>query len=451
MRKGKEKEKENEKGKDTGKDTGKEKENEKEMIWYPYTRFGAAEPVVIREGYKEFLVNENGEKIIDAVSSWWTNVHGHSHPKIVRAVSDQIATLDHLLFSGFTHHPAQKLASMLLKLVPGRHAKVFYSDNGSTAVEVALKMSLQYWSNLIKPRKKILAFNGSYHGDTFGAMAVSERGSFTAPFRDKLFDVVFIDPPVKGKEKRSAENLEKILKDEPEAFASFIYEPLVMGTAGMKMYSAAALDPLLALAKKYGVLCIADEVMTGFGRTGKLFASEYMKSKPDIVCMSKGITGGVLPLGVTTATKDVYAAFASPDSDKTFYHGHSYTGNPISIAASVASTTMFMSDANVMKRITAIGKHHQQFKKTLLESYHDKLDDVRVQGTILAMDLKTKEGGYHFKGRDELYAYFISKGILLRPLGNVLYVMPPYCISEASLKKVYKAIINYLDTTFTVS
>jgi adenosylmethionine---8-amino-7-oxononanoate aminotransferase len=420
------------------------KKRSEDLIWYPYYRFGSAKPINVSKGSKEFLFSEDGQKIIDGVSSWWTNIHGHSNPAIVKAVSKQIAELDHVIFSGFTHKPALDLAAMLIHILPGDPSKIFFSDNGSTAVEVALKMSLQYWTNKGKPRKKIIVFEGSYHGDTFGAMSVSERGSFTKPFSDLLFDPLVIPVPYDGEEERSLNALKKIISENPDDIAAFIYEPLVLGTAGMKMYSAEKMNELLKILKEKDVLLIADEVMTGFGRTGKLFASEYILTKPDIVCLSKGITGGVLPMGVTSATSQVYSVFADSDPSKTFYHGHSYTGNPVAIAAAVASTKLFLSSKKIFAELKRIASAHKRFASSISKAHRSKLNDVRQTGTILAIELNTGDSGYHFKGRDELYNYFLSKGVLLRPLGNVIYILPPYCISDASLKKIYKAIESYL-------
>jgi adenosylmethionine---8-amino-7-oxononanoate aminotransferase len=419
------------------------KKGSEDLIWYPYARYGSADPLQVVKAKKEFLHLNDGRKIIDGVSSWWVNNHGHAEPSIIKAVTKLIAELDHVIFSGFTHQPALDLAEILVEHVPGKPSKIFYSDNGSTAVEVALKMAIQYWSNKGQPKKKILVFSGSYHGDTFGAMSVSERGSFTKPFKDLLFEPIQNDPPYKGKEQDSLKQLEDLLKKHQD-IAAFIYEPLVLGTAGMRMYSASAIEPILKLLRSNSVLLIADEVMTGFGRTGKLFASDHIKTKPDLVCLSKGITGGVLPLGVTTVNSEVYSAFQDPDPSRTFYHGHSYTGNPIAISAAVASTKLFFKTDKVFSDIKRIEASHKTFARNLIRSHSDKLTEVRHTGTIIALELKTSDQGYHFKRRDELYQHFISKGILLRPLGNIIYVLPPYCTSDSSLKKIYNAIDSYL-------
>lgn len=407
-------------------------------VWHPYSRYGIAEPLFIESAQKEFLITADGVKVIDAISSWWTNIHGHSNKQLSKVAAQQTAKLDHVIFAGFTHEPAETLASQLVSIIPGKPEKIFFSDNGSTAVEVAIKMALQYHTNQgQKKKKKIVVLEGSYHGDTFGAMSVSERSAFTDPFRNYLFDVISIPFP----DKVDRSKLKKIL--DGNDIAAFIYEPLVLGTAGMKIYSAESLNEILTLFKKADVLCIADEVMTGFGRTGKLFASDYVKVKPDIVCLSKGITGGVLPLGVTSANRKVYDAFRSTKPEHTFYHGHSYTGNPVSCAIAVKSLELLRSKDST-DSIKNISNAHKGFVGFLRKEFNTVISNADSLGTILSIGIKTNEPGYFFKGRDAAYVFFLNRNILIRPLGNVIYVMPPYCISARSLNKVYDAVSDFL-------
>lgn len=415
-------------------------ERDKAIIWHPYTQMKtAADPIGIVKGEGVYLIDETGRKYIDAVSSWWVNLHGHSHPHIAKRVSEQLYTLEHAIFAGFTHLPAVELAEGLLTILPANQAKIFYSDNGSTAVEVALKMCLQYWNNKGEPRKKVLAFNNSYHGDTFGAMSVSARSAFTAPFESLLFDVVYIDTP-------NAENIEDIksqISNLKSQISSFIYEPLVQGSAGMLMYEAKYLDELLDHCRHCNVFLIADEVMTGFGRTGKIFASDYLTTKPDIVCLSKGLTGGTMALGVTSCTQSIYDAFLSENKLKTFFHGHSFTANPIACAAAVASLELTLHPEN-LANIRRISDCHSRFAEKI--SSHAKLKDVRQTGTILAFEWETEGNSSYFSSlRDSLYSYFLKEGIILRPLGNIIYILPPYCITNEQLDFIYSKIEEALE------
>ena len=410
-------------------------------IWYPFTQMKlAGDPIKIVRGNGALLFDDNNKCYIDAISSWWTNLHGHAHPYIAQKVFEQHQTLEHVIFAGFTHTPALELAKRLVENhLPKNITKIFYSDNGSTSVEVAIKMALQYWFNKGIKKKKLIAFENAYHGDTFGSMSVSDRGAFTKPFHNYLFDVIFIPLPVKGDEQKSMELFENIIREND--VAAFIYEPLVLGAGGMLMYEPEALSPLLQKAKEKDIICIADEVMTGFYRTGKMFASEYCGIKPDIMCLSKGLTGGTMALGVTACAQFIYDAFYDEDKMKAFYHGHSYTANPLACTAGIASLDLiekeyfYLSIQNIIKR-------HQKFTSELIS--HKRFDNIRQHGTIIAFDLKTDSGTHYFNTeRDKLYNYFIEKGILLRPLGNTLYIMPPYCITDEQLESVYKSILEY--------
>jgi len=416
-------------------------ERDQKVIWHPYTQMKDPLPhIPISHGEGVYLFDQQGRKYIDAVSSWWVNIHGHAHPHIAQKVSEQLHTLEHVIFAGFTHEPAVQLAERLLPLLPGRQEKVFYSDNGSTAVEVAIKMCLQYWVNTSKaPRTRILAFKEAYHGDTFGAMSVSGRSIFTDPFAGFLFDVEFIDLPTE----KNIEQLKSTIKYLSSDLACFIFEPLVLGTAGMRMYEARYLDELITVCQKHGVLTIADEVMTGFGRTGRYFSCEALKTAPDIFCLSKGLTGGTMPLGVTTCNARIFDAFFSDDKLKTLYHGHSFTANPVACAASLASLDILLNGETLsnIQRITA--KHHE-FAAQIRS--HPKLKDVRQAGTILAMEWDTGTDSSYLSGlRNQLYNYFLESGIILRPLGNILYILPPYVISDGDLDYIYQTILSALN------
>jgi adenosylmethionine-8-amino-7-oxononanoate aminotransferase len=415
-------------------------ERDRDLIWHPYTQMqNAAAPIPVVRGEGVYLITEDGKKYIDAVSSWWVNIHGHSHPYIAQKVSEQLNRLEHVIFAGFTHPGAIELAERLLKILPSGQSKVFYSDNGSTAVEVALKMCFQYWSNMGDPRTKILAFNNSYHGDTFGAMAVSSRSAFTQPFEKLLFDVEFIDVP----DARNIEELKAHISGISSDLAAFIFEPLVQGAGGMQMYEAKYLDGLILHCRENGILTIADEVMTGFGRTGKLFASDHLSEQADLMCFSKGLTGGTMALGLTTCTSDIYNAFLSDDKLKTLFHGHSFTANPVACSAALASLDLLL-DKETLKNIDRITQSHHEFLNKIKD--HPRLKNIRQTGTILALEWEsTGETSYFNNLRDNLYNFFLDQGIILRPLGNIVYVLPPYCISTEQLNYVYLKIEEALE------
>lgn len=412
-------------------------ERDRKVLLHPFTVFSAENhniPVV--GGEAEFLLTEDGRRIMDAVSSWWLNLHGHNHPYINQKIKEQLDKLEHVMFAGFTHEPAVVLAERLLKKNGDVFSRVFLSDNGSTAVEVALKMALQYFHNKGEPRKKVVAFRNSYHGDTFGAMSVSERDLFVAPFADLLFSVEYVDIPDK-------ENGEVVLKAFTDILiqqkpAAFIFEPLVQGAAGMRMYSAEWLEKMIALAKENGVLCIADEVMTGFGRTGTFFAIDQLKHKPDFLCLSKGLTGGYLPLGATLISPTVSVSFETSDNDKAFYHGHSFTGNPISCTAALASLDL-METVETQQNIKNISETFSEWATQMKGIPF--AENVRSLGGIFAMDVISSNGGYFYTDpiKKKLYSCFMERNILVRPMGNVVYAIPPYCISSESLLKLKSA------------
>lgn len=422
-------------------------EKDKKFVWHPFTPLkGASEPILITSANGIYLHTADGKKIMDAVSSWWVNLHGHSNPSLAKAMADQALELEHVIFAGFTHPQAIRLAENLLSSLPKNQSRIFYSDNGSTAVEVGLKMAFQYWQNKgVTSRTRIVALQGAYHGDTFGAMSVGDRGPFTAPFSNYLFHVDHIDFPTRVNREAVVARFEKLLSG--GQVGAFIYEPLVQAAAGMRMYDAAVLDQLIALAKSKGVLCIADEVFTGFYRTGKFLASDYLQHSPDILALSKGITGGTLPLGVTSCSSQVLEAFDSDSFEHTFFHGHSYTANPVACAVANASWELLHAEP-CRAAITMIEANHRKFANRLTGKF--KLLRSESLGTILAIEIPTETAtSYSNELRKKIYPYFLSRGILLRPLGNVLYVLPPYVITEEELNTIYSEIELFLGETTT--
>ena len=415
---------------------------DRKNIWHPFTPLqGAPDPPIITGGQGVYLHTSDGKKIIDAVSSWWVNLHGHSNPQIAKAIADQAMTLEHVIFAGFTHQPAITLSQNLLSILPSDQRKIFFSDNGSTAVEVALKMAIQYWHNRGIARTKIIAIDGAYHGDTFGSMSVAERGLFTKPFFPYLFETAFIDFPNGDNDERVINEFKKLVGKQDAV--AFIFEPLVQAAGGMRMYSAALLDALVDIAKQNDVLCIADEVFTGFGRTGKNFAIDHLQNKPDIIALSKGVTGGFMPLGVTACSEKIVDAFESAAFDKTFFHGHSYTGNPLACAAANASFALLM-DESCQENIRMIEGMHRAFADSIKDN--ENVADARAFGTIVAIELRTTEQtAYDNSIRKKIYPFFLERNILLRPLGNVLYILPPYVIGREELHSIYTAIREFLE------
>lgn len=413
---------------------------DKLVVWHPYTQMKtAADQIGIVRGEGAWLFDEQGNRYIDAVSSWWVNIHGHAHPYIAAKISEQLLKLQHVIFAGFTHEPAVELAERLLKILPKNQSKVFYSDNGSTAVEVAIKMAIQFWHNRGIKKEKIIVLENSYHGDTFGSMSVSARSAFTTAFSSFLFDVITLPFPKKGSEENTISFLRDAIKEHKDKIAAFIFEPLILGAGGMLMYDPNTLDSLMKICKDNDVLCIADEVMTGFGRTGKLFACDHLQQQPDIVCLSKGLTGGAMALGVTTCSEKIYEAFLSEDKLKTLFHGHSYTANPIACTAGTASMDLLL-DENTQKKLEWICQQQKQFAEKL--KVIKEVENVRFTGTIIAFDIKTGENTSYFNSqRDKLYNYFLERGIILRPLGNTLYIMPPYCIGD-DLSVIHETILQ---------
>ncbi|OEJ99728.1 adenosylmethionine--8-amino-7-oxononanoate transaminase [Roseivirga misakiensis] len=411
-------------------------------IWHPFTPLrGMEKPLMVERAEGVNLYTDDGKTIIDAISSWWVNIHGHSHPHLAQAIATQASRLEHVIFAGFTHEPAIRLAERLLQILPENQAKIFYSDNGSTAVEVAMKMAFQFFHNQGVEKRKIIAIDGAYHGDTFGAMSVGERGPFTSPFDPYLFEVDFVDFPNGENDEQVWQHFQEIIATND--VAAFIYEPIAQGASGMRVYDKKLLDRMISLAQAEGVICIADEVMTGFGRTGELFAADALETNPDIMCLSKGLTGGALAMGVTTCTQKIQDAYQSSDLMKTFFHGHSFTANPITCAVANASLDLLLTDECTANR-ARLNDRHTTFGKKIAE--HPLVRNTRVLGTIIAFELNTdRDTSYFNEARHHLYPYFIEKGILIRPLGNVIYLIPPYIISNNELDFIYQTIFNFLE------
>ena len=409
--------------------------------WHPYTQHKTTGllPAIVR-GEGALLWDENGKEYIDAIASWWVNPYGHSNKFIADAIYDQLTTLEHVLFGGFTNKPAVLLSEELMQILPSNQKKIFFSDNGSTAVEVALKAALQYFYNKGEKRTKVIAFEDAFHGDTFGAMASSGITFFTEAFQGSLIDVIRIPLPTAGNEAKSKEALLQAIQS--QECTAFIFEPLVQGAAGMVMYAANILDELISICKQNNVFTIADEVMTGFGKTGKTFACDHLLQQPDMMCLSKALTGGTIPMAITTFTQEIFNGFYDDDTNKALFHGHTFTANPTGCAAALASLQLLQSEAiqNNMKRVH---QSHLDFQSKI--KVHPKVKTTRVLGVIFALEIKTESPAeYYGSLRNTLYNFFIENGIILRPVGNIVYILPPYIISQNQLEKVYQVVENAL-------
>lgn len=417
-------------------------EKDKLYNWHPYTQHKtAADFPAIVKGKDALLWDENGKEYIDAIASWWVNPFGHSNEVIAKAIYQQLTTLEHVLFGGFTHNKAVELSEKVLSILPSNQKKVFYSDNGSTAVEIAIKAALQFFYNKEERRTKIIAFEDAFHGDTFGAMAASGISFFTEAFQGSLLEVVRIPVPTENNEEEVLTKLESLLQS--KQFAAFIFEPLALGAAGMVMYKASALDKLIAICKKYQVFAIADEVMTGFGKTGENFACDYLTQKPDMMCLSKALTGGTIPMAITTFTQEIFEGFYSDDVNKALFHGHTFTANPTGCAAALASIELLQSD-KIQQNIKQVHQLHLAFQEKI--KVHPKVKTTRVLGVIFALEVKTEgQESYYGNLRNKLYNFFIENGIILRPVGNIIYILPPYIITDDQLEKVYETIEKALE------
>ncbi|MGV7121525.1 adenosylmethionine--8-amino-7-oxononanoate transaminase [Sphingopyxis sp. 550A] len=409
-------------------------------IWHPFTQHGLGDPIpLIARGEGARLYGADGRYWIDAISSWWVTTHGHAHPRIMAAIRAQTEKLDQLIFAGWTHEPAETLAAELIRITPDPLTRVFFSDSGSTSVEVALKMALGYWFNIGEARSRILVMEHSYHGDTIGAMSVGERGVYNRAWQPLLFDVGTIPFPHAGQEQAALDALEAACAQKP---AAFIVEPLILGAGGMLIYPAWVLAEMRAICARHGVLFIADEVMTGWGRTGTRFACDQAGVIPDIVCLSKGLTGGAIPLAVTLCSEPIFAAHLSTDRAKTFYHSSSYTANPIACAAAVANLDIWR-DEPVQQGIDALADAQAAHLGMLASD--PRVADPRRLGTIAAFDIVAPDSGYLSTLAPRLIAFYRDRGVLLRPLGNTVYVMPPYGITPDELAQVWGAIATSLD------
>ena len=417
-------------------------EKDSQYLWHPYTQHKTASaPIAITKGKGALLWDENGKEYIDAIASWWVNPYGHSNTFIADAIYKQLTTLEHVLFGGFTHEPAVEVAEKLVTILPNNQQKLFFSDNGSTAVEIAIKVALQYFFNKGEKRTTIIAFENAFHGDTFAAMAASGISLFTDAFQGMFIDVVRIPVPVVGKEQTSCDALAKALKNHD--CAGFIFEPLVQGAAGMVMYEPAALDTLIQMCKANNVLTIADEVMTGFGKTGKTFASDYLVEQPDMMCLSKALTGGTIPMAITTFTQEIFDAFYDEDINKALFHGHTFTANPTGCAAALASLELLQTP-EMQANLVRVNAKHLAFEKRVQS--HPKVVTTRVLGVIFALEIKTESAAsYYGNLRNKLYNFFIENGVILRPVGNIVYILPPYVITDEQLEKVYQVVENALE------
>jgi adenosylmethionine---8-amino-7-oxononanoate aminotransferase len=405
-------------------------------VWHPFTQHAAHGeiPSIVRTG-GAWLEAADGRRIFDAISSWWVITHGHCYRPIMQAIRAETERLDQVIFAGFTHPPAEELARQLIAITPSELTHVFFSDSGSTSVEVALKMALGFWLHSGEGRRHILALERAYHGDTIGAMSVGQRGVFNAPYDPLLFDVGRLPFPHQGREQETLDALDQACRERP--VAALIVEPLILGAGGMLIYQPTVLAEMARICRHHGVLLIADEVMTGWGRTGTLFACEQAGIVPDIACYSKGLTGGVLPLAVTLCQRAIFDAHYAEDRRKTFFHSSSYTANPIACAAALANLKVWRSEP-VRERIAALAEVHTK----ALDRFRDdrRFENVRQLGTIAALDLVVNDSGYLADIGPRLYRHFLARDMLVRPLGNTIYLMPPYCSTADELSAVYEAI-----------
>jgi len=416
-------------------------ERDKKHLWHPLTQHKtAAAPLGIAKAAGAVFWDEDGNEYIDGIASWYTAMYGHCNEYITNAISTQMKQLDFVIFSGFTHEPAVQLSERLVKLLPDNQEKIFFNDNGSTAVEAGIKMALQYYHNKGEKRDTLIAFEDGFHGDTFGAMSASGISSYNGPFNDFLLNVKRIPTPKEDTIEEVLVQLESILQN--HKCAAFIFEPLVQGAAGMKFHSVKGLDALIKKCQEHNILCIADEIMTGFGKTGKNFASEYLENKPDIICLSKALTAGIFPLSITSCCKAVFDAFLSDEVHKGFFHAHTFSAHPLGCAAALAGLDLLESP-EILERRTYIKNAHEHFVNEI--KGHLKVGNARCMGIIMAIDLKIEMERYG-NLRDELYRFLMDRGVILRPLGNTVYVLPPYVITNDQLHEIYDVITELLET-----
>ncbi|WP_026933196.1 adenosylmethionine--8-amino-7-oxononanoate transaminase [Christiangramia echinicola] len=410
-------------------------DRDKKHLWHPLTQHkvsGEMLPVV--KAKDSVLTDDKGNDYIDAISSWYTAVYGHCNPYITSKVAKQMQNLDQVVFSGFTHKPAIELSEALIKILPEGQQKLFFNDNGSTSTEIGIKMALQYHHNLGNDRKVMLAFEEGFHGDTFGAMSVSGLSVYNGAFEDHFIRVERIPVPTGDNNQKVIDKLKQIIAS--HNIAGFIYEPLIQGAAAMKFHDAEGLNEILKVCREHDIVRVADEVMTGFGKTGKYFASDYIEEKPDVICMSKALTAGLLPMGLTSCTQKIYDAFYSEDIAKGLFHGHTYTANPLACSAALAAVELLTSK-DIQENIQRISGCNADFVQKL--THHPRVKNTRSKGVIMAFELDIKTDRYGDL-RNKLFQFFMDKGVFLRPLGNTIYIVPPYVISDEELKKVYAVI-----------
>lgn len=410
-------------------------ERDKKHIWHPLTQHKLhPETIAITKAKGCVLTDENGNEYIDAIASWYTSMYGHCNEYITSRVAKQMQQLDQIVFSGFTHEPAVKLSEKLIEILPNNQQKIFFSDNGSSSVEIGIKMALQYHFNKGDKRTTLLAFEDGFHGDTFGAMSVSGLSVYNGPFEDFFLDVQRIPTPNGENHQEILQQLETLVQE--FNIAGFIYEPLVQGAAAMKMHDAEGLNTILKFCKKHQIITVADEVMTGFGKTGKYFASDYVFEKPDVMCLSKALTAGLLPMAITSCSQEVYHAFYSDEIAKGLFHGHTYSANPLACTAALAGIDLLTSH-EIQENIQRIIASHKAFDKHIQQ--HPKVKATRQTGVIFALDLDIQMERYG-NLRDTLFHFFMSKGVFLRPLGNTIYIQAPYVITQPQLEKIYETI-----------
>ncbi|MEE4001743.1 adenosylmethionine--8-amino-7-oxononanoate transaminase [Tenacibaculum sp. FZY0031] len=416
-------------------------ERDKKHLWHPLKQHQThPNSLGIVKAKGCLLTDERGNEYIDAISSWYTCMFGHCNDYITSRVYKQMQTLDQIMFSDFTHEPAIKLSEELMNILPKNQNRIFFNDNGSTAVEAGIKMALQYYFNKGEKRTTFIAFEDGFHGDTFGAMSVSGLSVYNGPFEDFLMDIQRIPVPNGENNDFIAEQLKQIISE--NQVAGFIYEPLVQGAAGMKIHKAEDLNNILEVCKSNDILTIADEVMTGFGKTGNHFASDEIATKPDIICLSKALTAGLVPMSITSCTEEIYTAFLDNDIAKGFFHCHTYSANPIACSAALASIELLKTQ-EIQDNIQFIEKSNKTFAKKT--ENHPKVNSTRCKGVILAIDLNTNSGRYGSL-RDQLLTSFMNEGVFLRPLGNTIYIQPPYVITKEQLDKIYTTIEKVLDS-----
>ncbi|MDX1761566.1 MAG: adenosylmethionine--8-amino-7-oxononanoate transaminase [Christiangramia sp.] len=414
-------------------------DRDKKHLWHPLTQHKISPDMLpIARAKACTLTDDSGKEYMDAISSWYTAVYGHCNPHITAKVAEQMQTLDQVVFSGFTHEPAIKLSEALIEILPEGQQKLFFNDNGSTATEIGIKMALQYHHNLGNDRKVMLAFEEGFHGDTFGAMSVSGLSVYNGAFEDHFIRVERIPVPDGANNEEVIQKLKQLISK--HKIAGFIYEPLIQGAAAMKFHDAEGLNEILKVCRENDIVKVADEVMTGFGKTGKYFASDYIEEKPDVVCMSKALTAGLLPMGLTSCSQKIYDAFFSDDIAKGLFHGHTYTANPLACAAALAAVELLTSE-EIQKKIQRVSERNIAFAEEM--QAHPKVKNIRSKGVILAFELDVETERYGGL-RNKLFQYFMDHGVFLRPLGNTIYIVPPYIITDEELEKVYSVLRSVL-------